>query len=62
MAPTQDSRGIRLGDYRWIRAIFDEELEAVWFQTRTPKDALDRAVERGNEMLQRFESSNRAAR
>ncbi|HET9734549.1 MAG TPA: sn-glycerol-3-phosphate ABC transporter substrate-binding protein UgpB [Burkholderiales bacterium] len=61
-APTRDSRGIRLGDYRWIRAILDEELEAVWAQARTPKDALDRAVERGNEMLQRFESSNRAAR
>ena len=62
VAPTPDSRGIRLGDYRWIRAILDEELEAVWSQARTPKDALDRAVERGNEMLQRFESSNRAAR
>jgi sn-glycerol 3-phosphate transport system substrate-binding protein len=61
-APTRDSRGIRLGDYRWIRAILDEELEAVWSQARTPKDALDRAVERGNDMLQRFESSNRAAR
>lgn len=61
-APTRDSRGIRLGDYRWIRAILDEELEAVWAQARTPKDALDRAVERGNDMLQRFESSNRAAR
>jgi sn-glycerol 3-phosphate transport system substrate-binding protein len=61
-APTRDSRGIRLGDYRWIRAILDEELEAVWSQTRTPKDALDRAVERGNTMLERFESSNRAAR
>lgn len=62
VAPTQDSRGIRLGDYRWIRTILDEELEAVWAQERTPKDALDRAVERGNEMLQRFESSHRAAR
>lgn len=60
--PTRDSRGIRLGDYRWIRTILDEELEAVWSETRTPKDALDRAVERGNEMLQRFESSHRAAR
>jgi sn-glycerol 3-phosphate transport system substrate-binding protein len=61
-APTPDSRGIRLGDYRWIRGILDEELEAVWSQARTPKDALDRAAERGNEMLQRFESSNRAAK
>lgn len=61
-APTRDSRGIRLGDYRWIRAILDEELEAVWSETRTPKDALDRAVERGNAMLQRFESAHRTAR
>ena len=61
-APTPDSRGIRLGDYRWIRPILEEELEVVWAQARTPEDALDRAAERGNEMLQRFESSNRAAR
>lgn len=61
-APTRDSRGIRLGDYRWIRTILDEELEAVWSGVRTPKDALDRAVERGNERLQRFESSHRTAR
>jgi len=60
--PTRDSRGIRLGDYRWIRAILDEELEAVWSDTRTPKDALDRAVERGNSMLERFESAHRTAR
>ena len=60
--PTPDSRAIRLGDYRWIRGILDEELETVWAQTRTPKEALDRAAERGNEMLRRFESSHRAAR
>ena len=60
--PTRDSRGIRLGDYRWIRTILDEELEAVWSDSRTPKDALDRAVERGNAMLQQFESSHRTAR
>ncbi len=36
-APTPDSRGIRLGDYRWIRAIFDEELEAVWFAGSHPQ-------------------------
>lgn len=61
-SPTRDSRAIRLGDYRWIRGVLDEELEAVWAQTRTPKEALDRAAERGNEMLRRFESSNRTAR
>jgi sn-glycerol 3-phosphate transport system substrate-binding protein len=62
LRPTGDSRAIRLGDYRWIRGILDEELEAVWAQTRTPKEALDRAAERGNEMLQRFEFNHRAER
>lgn len=61
-APTPGSRGIRLGDYRWIRPILEEELEAVWAQTRTPKEALDRAAERGNELLQRFESAHRTGR
>ncbi len=61
-SPTRDSRAIRLGDYRWIRGILDEELEGVWAQARTPKEALNRAAERGNEMLRRFESSNRTAR
>ncbi len=61
-APTADSRGIRLGDYRWIRPILEEELEAVWAQARTPKDALDRAAARGNALLRRFESAHRAGR
>jgi sn-glycerol 3-phosphate transport system substrate-binding protein len=61
-APTPDSRGIRLGDYRWIRPILEEELEAVWAQARTPKDALDAAVQRGNALPRGFADANRIAR
>lgn len=50
---TLNGRGVRLVGFEKIRAILDEELEAVWAQTKAPKDALDAAVERGNEILKR---------
>jgi len=53
--PTAHSRGIRLGNYALIRAIIEEELEAVWASVKSPKAALDTAVQRGNEVLRRFE-------
>jgi sn-glycerol 3-phosphate transport system substrate-binding protein len=52
--PTADSRGIRLGPLRAIRAVIDEELEAVWADQATPMDALDAAVRRGNDLLHAF--------
>ena len=57
--PTLDTKGIRLGNFVQIRAIIDEELEAVWAFTKTPKQALDAAVERGNVVLRQFEASAR---
>ncbi len=58
--PTVDTKGIRLGNFVRIRAIIDEELEAVWKFSKTPKEALDAAVERGNVVLRQFEASSRA--
>jgi sn-glycerol 3-phosphate transport system substrate-binding protein len=52
--PTKESKGIRLGEFRRIRAIIDEELESVWAARKTPLDALNHAVERGNVVLERF--------
>ena len=57
--PTGDSKGIRLGDMVRIRAVIDEELEDVWSFKKTPKQALDEAVARGNVMLRQFEASAR---
>lgn len=56
--PVSDSRGIRLGNFAQIRDIVDEELEAVWSHEKGPKQALDEAVERGNEELRKFERGN----
>jgi sn-glycerol 3-phosphate transport system substrate-binding protein len=52
--PTKESRGIRLANLRQIRGIIEEELEAVWSGAKTPLDALDGAVARGNALLERF--------
>jgi sn-glycerol 3-phosphate transport system substrate-binding protein len=56
---TDKSRGIRLGNFVQIRAIEDEELEQVWSGKKTAKEALDSAVARGNELLERFEKANK---
>ncbi|GAB4554117.1 MAG: sn-glycerol-3-phosphate ABC transporter substrate-binding protein UgpB [Rhizobacter sp.] len=56
---TDRSRGVRLGNMLQIRSIMDEELEQVWAGKKAPKDALDSAVNRGNELLERFEKANK---
>ena len=56
---TDKSRGIRLGNFVQIRTINDEELEQVWAGRKAPKQALDDAVKRGNELLIRFEAANK---
>ncbi len=58
-APTGNSKGLRLGSFDQIRGIIDEELEAVWAGQKTAQQALDSAVERGNQLLRRFEQANR---
>ena len=60
--PTRESRGIRLGEFPEIRAILEQELEAVWEGKVPPKLALDRAADRGNQLLRRFEAANRQRR
>lgn len=57
--PTANSKGLRLGSFDQIRTIIDEELEAVWAGDKDAEAALDSAVERGNELLRRFEAANR---
>jgi sn-glycerol 3-phosphate transport system substrate-binding protein len=56
---TEKSRGIRLGNFVQIRTINDEELEQVWAGKKAPKEALDAAVKRGNEQLERFQKANK---
>ncbi len=55
--PLPFTKGLRLGNMPQIRVIVDEELESVWTGKKTPQQALDTAVERGNQLLRRFEKS-----
>jgi len=56
--PTQNSKGLRLGNYVQIRDVEDEELENVWAGKKTAKQALDDIVSRGNALLRQFEQAN----
>lgn len=58
VAPTENSKGLRLGNAVQIRDIINEELEAVWSGKKTAQVALDAAVERGNVQLRKFEKAN----
>jgi sn-glycerol 3-phosphate transport system substrate-binding protein len=57
---TSNSRGVRLGNFVQVRTAIEEELENVWTGKKQPKEALDDAVKRGNEILERFEKANKA--
>ena len=56
---TNNSRGIRLGNYVQIRTIEDEELEQVWSGKKSAKEALNAIVKRGDDLLVRFERANK---
>ena len=56
--PTDSSRTVRLGNFENVRVAIGEELEKLWAGQTDAQSALDRGVERGNELLRRFERQN----
>jgi sn-glycerol 3-phosphate transport system substrate-binding protein len=56
--PTDNSRGLRIGNFVQLRNVIDEELESVWSGQKTAKQALDAAVERGDELMAKFEKTS----
>jgi len=57
---TEKSRGVRLGNFAQIRTVIDEEMEQVWAGKKQPKEGLEAAVKRGNELLERFQKANKS--
>lgn len=57
--PSGNSKGLRLGSFVQIRDVIEEELEAVFAGDKTAQQGLDTAVERGNDLLRRFERANK---
>jgi sn-glycerol 3-phosphate transport system substrate-binding protein len=56
--PTPNSKGVRFGNFVGIRNVIDEELEEVWSGKKTAKQALDEAVSRSNDLLEKFQKAN----
>ena len=54
---TDKSRGVRLGFLPQIRDLTEEELELAFSGKQTAEQALQKAQQRGNELLERFEKS-----
>jgi len=55
--PTENSRGLRLGNMAQLRDVWAEEIEQALAGKKTAKQALDAAVERGNQILRQFEKT-----
>jgi sn-glycerol 3-phosphate transport system substrate-binding protein len=52
--PSANSRGLRVANMEQVRTLVDDELEMVWLGKKTPKDALDQAVQRGNVLVRKL--------
>lgn len=57
--PTPNSRGLRFGNFVQTRDVINEEMEAIWNGSKSVSSALESAVERGNQLLRKFERANK---
>jgi sn-glycerol 3-phosphate transport system substrate-binding protein len=55
--PTENSKGLRFGNYVQVRGIIDEEFQSLLAGEQDAQAALDAVVERGNAMLREFETT-----
>ena len=57
--PTDNSKGLRFGNFVQVRPITYGELEAIFAGNKTAKQGLGDAVSSGNKLLRKFERANR---
>jgi sn-glycerol 3-phosphate transport system substrate-binding protein len=58
--PTENSRGVRLGNMIEVRNIIQEELEKALQGQQDAKQALENSVQRGNQVLRNFERAHKS--
>jgi len=56
--PTENSKGLRFGNYVQIRGIIDEEFEQLLSGSKDAQGALDSVVSRGDDLLEQFQAQN----
>jgi sn-glycerol 3-phosphate transport system substrate-binding protein len=57
--PTENSKGLRFGNFLQVRSINYDTLEAIFAGDKTAQQALDDSVAAGNKLLRKFERANR---
>jgi sn-glycerol 3-phosphate transport system substrate-binding protein len=57
--PTENSKGLRFGNYVQGREVIEEEMEAVFSGKKDAQSAMNDAVRRGNDILRKFEAANK---
>ena len=57
--PTENSKGLRFGNYVQVRDINYGELEAIFAGKKTAAEGLGDAVAAGNKLLRKFEAANK---
>ena len=57
--PTENSKGLRFGNFVQMRSIVYNELEAIFAGKKTAQQGLDAAVKAGNKLLRKFEKANK---
>jgi sn-glycerol 3-phosphate transport system substrate-binding protein len=60
--PTENSKGLRFGNYVQIRDIIDEEFQKLLSGSEDAQAALDNVDKRGNVLLREFEAANKLHR
>jgi sn-glycerol 3-phosphate transport system substrate-binding protein len=59
--PTANSKGLRFGNFVQGRTVIEEEMESALSGKKTAQQAMDDAVKRGNEILRKFEATNKGS-
>ncbi len=57
--PTENSRGLRFGNFLQMRSVVYDTLEAIFAGKVSAQEGLDSAVEQGNKLLRQFEAANK---
>ena len=57
--PTENSKGLRFGNFVQGREVIEEEMEAVFAGKKDAQTALNDAVKRGNDILRKFQAANK---
>jgi sn-glycerol 3-phosphate transport system substrate-binding protein len=57
--PTENSKGLRFGNFVQERSVIYSELEAIFAGKKTAQQGLDSAVKAGNKLLRKFEKANK---